>query len=145
MGTRELTDDELRRQQDALATAVVASDVVITTAAVPGHRAPVLVTAATVERMAPGAVVIDMAADQGGNCEATVAGADVVLGGTTVVGLSNPASGMPTHASLLYSRNVQNVLDLMAKGGSLAWDDEVVRDMCVLRNGEVLQPRGGRA
>lgn len=142
---RELTDDELRRQQDALATAVVASDVVITTAAVPGHRAPVLVTAATVERMAPGAVVIDMAADQGGNCEATVAGADVVLGGTTVVGLSNPASGMPTHASLLYSRNVQNVLDLMAKGGSLAWDDEVVRDMCVLRNGEVLQPRGGRA
>ena len=141
---RELSDEELRRQQEALAAAVVGSDVVITTAAVPGRRAPVLVTSATVERMAPGAVVIDMAADQGGNCEATVAGTEVVLAGTTVVGLHNPASGMPAHASLLYSRNVQNVLDLMTKGGSPALDDEVVRKMCVLASGEMVGDRGHR-
>ena len=143
---RELTDDELVRQQEALAAAVVASDVVITTAGVPGHRAPVLVTAATVERMAPGSLVVDMAADQGGNCEATVAGADVVVGGATVMGLANPASGMPIHASLLYARNVQNLLELLTKGGSLDWDadDEVLGGMSVLRRGEAHEPRGPR-
>ena len=143
---RELTDDELVRQQEALAAAVVASDVVITTAGVPGHRAPVLVTAATVERMAPGSLVVDMAADQGGNCEATVAGVDVVVGGATVMGLANPASGMPTHASLLYARNVQNLLELLTKGGSLDWDadDEVLGGMWVLRRGEAHEQRGPR-
>ena len=143
---RELTDDELVRQQEALAAAVVASDVVITTAGVPGHRAPVLVTAATVERMAPGSLVVDMAADQGGNCEATVAGVDVVVGGATVMGLANPASGMPIHASLLYARNVQNLLELLTKGGSLDWDadDEVLGGMWVLRRGEAHEPRGAR-
>ena len=144
---RELTDDQLERQQAALADEVAVSDVVITAAAVPGRRAPVLVTTSMVERMGPGTVVVDMSADQGGNCEATVAGADVGVGGTTVVGLGNPASGMPNHASLLYSRNVYNVLDLLVKDGALSWDwdDEVARGMCVLRNGELMQPGHGSA
>jgi NAD(P) transhydrogenase subunit alpha len=135
---RELTDDELRRQRQALADEVAASDVVITTAAVPGRRAPMLVTTETVARMPAGALVIDLAADQGGNCEATVAGADVVVGGATVVGLANPASGMPTHASLLYARNVESLLGLLVRDGSLHfdWDDEVLRGSCALRHGE---------
>ena len=108
---RELTPEELDRQRAALAEEVGRSDVVITTAAVPGRKAPVLVTTSMVEGMAPGAVVVDMAADQGGNCELTEAG----RGGRpqrtcTIVGMANPPSGMPTHASFLYARNVANVL-----------------------------------
>jgi NAD(P) transhydrogenase subunit alpha len=136
---RQLTEDELRRQQDALAGEVAASDVVIATAAVPGRRAPIMVSAAMVRRMPTGAVFVDMAADQGGNCEATVAGEEVVVSGTTVVGLSNPASSMPTHASLLYARNVQAVLGLLVDDGRLApkWEDEILDGACVLRDGRV--------
>jgi NAD(P) transhydrogenase subunit alpha len=134
---RELTEEESTRVRDALSDEVAASDVVITTAAVPGRRPPVLVTRATIERMAPGAVVVDMAADWGGNCEVTVPGSDVVVGGTTVVGLSNPASGLPTHASFLFARNVLNFLELFVTDGVLApdWGDEVVAATCVLRGG----------
>jgi NAD(P) transhydrogenase subunit alpha len=136
---RQLTDEELRRQQEALSAEVAVSDVVITTAGVPGRRAPVLVSTAMVDRMGVGSVLIDMAADQGGNCEATVAGDEVVVSGTTVVGLANPASTMPAHASFLYARNVQNVLALLVKDGQIApdWDDEIVSGTCVLRDGRV--------
>jgi NAD(P) transhydrogenase subunit alpha len=134
---RELTPDEQAAQQRALADEVARSDVVVTTAAVPGRRAPVLVTRAMVEAMGAGAVVVDMAADSGGNCEVTERGAEVVVSGTTVVGMANPASGMPTHASALYARNVANVLALMARDGSVApdFDDEIVAGTCVLRDG----------
>ena len=134
---RELTPDEQAAQQRALADEVARSDVVVTTAAVPGRRAPVLVTRAMVEAMGAGAVVVDMAADSGGNCEVTERGAEVVVSGTTVVGMANPASGMPTHASALYARNVANVLALMARDGSVApdFDDEIVAGTCVLREG----------
>ena len=107
---RELTPEELDRQRAALAEEVGRSDVVITTAAVPGRKAPVLVTTAMVEGMAEGAVVVDMAADQGGNCELTKAGEVVDHNGVHVVGMANPPSGMPTHASFLFARNVANVL-----------------------------------
>ncbi len=135
---RELTEDELARQRQALAAEVAASDVVITTAAVPGRPAPKLVTAEMVSGMGPGSIVIDMAADSGGNCELTVAGEDVVHGGTTIVGMANPPAGMPTHASFLFSRNVQNLLALLSKDGELApdWEDEIVIGTCVLRDGE---------
>jgi H+-translocating NAD(P) transhydrogenase subunit alpha len=135
---RELTDDELRRQQEALSGEVAASDVVITTAAVPGKRAPVLVTADMVDRMATGAVVIDMAADSGGNCELSVPGDTVVKSGTAVVGMTNPPAGLPTHASFLYARNVANILGLLGKDGAFVpdWEDEVVLGTCVLRSGE---------
>jgi H+-translocating NAD(P) transhydrogenase subunit alpha len=139
---RELTPEELDRQRAALAEEVGRSDVVITTAAVPGRRAPVLLTTAMVEGMGEGAVVVDMAADQGGNCELTRAGEVVLHEGVHIVGLANPPSGMPTHASFLYARNVANVLALMGPEGALApdWDDEIVRGMCVLREGTPVAP-----
>ena len=142
---RELTDEELRAQRAALAVEVAASDVVITTAAVPGRKAPVLVTADMVDGMGPGSVVVDMAADSGGNCELTVAGEDVVHGGTTVVGMANPPAGMPTHASFLYARNVVNFLALLGKDGQVGpdWDDEIVTGTCVLRRGERPTPAPG--
>ncbi len=137
---RELSDEELAAQRAALAAEVGASDVVITTAAVPGRAAPVLVTAQMVDGMANGAVLIDMAADSGGNCELTKAGEVVDHHGVHIVGLANPPSGMPTHASFLYSRNVANVLGLMGADGALApdWEDEIVAGMCVLRDGKAV-------
>jgi NAD(P) transhydrogenase subunit alpha len=134
---RELSPEELKAQQDALAAEVAASDVVITTAAVPGRAAPILVTTAMVEGMSEGAVIVDMAADSGGNCELSVAGEIVDHQGVHIVGMANPPSGMPTHASFLYSRNVANVLGLMGADGNLApdWEDEIVAGMCVLRDG----------
>jgi H+-translocating NAD(P) transhydrogenase subunit alpha len=134
---RELTAEELALQQRALADEVAASDVVITTAAVPGRKAPILVTAAMVDAMGPGAVIVDMAADSGGNCEVTVAGEEVVRGNAVVVGLANPPSGMPTHASFLYARNVVNLLALYASNGQVApdWHDEIVVGATVLRDG----------
>jgi NAD(P) transhydrogenase subunit alpha len=139
---RELTDEELAAQRAALAAEVAASDVVITTAAVPGRAAPVLVTTEMVEGMARGAVIVDMAADSGGNCELSVAGEVVDHGGVHVVGMANPPSGMPTHASFLYARNVANVLALMGPEGTLAadWDDEIVSGMGVLRDGKPVAP-----
>ena len=139
---RELTPEELERQRAALAEEVGRSDVVITTAAVPGRKAPVLVTTSMVEGMADGAVVVDMAADQGGNCELTRAGEVLNHNGVSIVGMANPPSGMPTHASFLYARNVANVLGLMGPEGTLApdWDDEIVTGMCVLREGQPMAP-----
>jgi len=139
---RELTPEELDRQRAALAEEVGRSDVVITTAAVPGRKAPVLLTASMVEGMGVGAVVVDMAADQGGNCELTRAGEVVEHRGVHIVGLANPPSGMPTHASFLFARNVANVLGLMGPEGTLTpdWDDEIVTGMCVLREGTAMAP-----
>jgi NAD(P) transhydrogenase subunit alpha len=139
---RELSDEELARQRAALAAEVGLSDVIITTAAVPGRTAPVLLTTEMVDGMAPGAVVVDMAADSGGNCELTKAGEVVEHNGVHIVGMANPPSGMPTHASFLYSRNVANVLGLMAPEGTLTpdWDDEIVKGMCVLRDGKAVAP-----
>jgi NAD(P) transhydrogenase subunit alpha len=97
----------------------------------------VLVTAAMVDAMGPGAIVIDMAADSGGNCEVTIPGEDVRRNHAIVVGMSNPPAGMPTHASFLYARNVSNLLALYAKGGDVApdWNDEIVTGATVLKDG----------
>jgi NAD(P) transhydrogenase subunit alpha len=137
---RELTPEELDRQRAALATEVGLSDVVITTAAVPGRAAPVLLTESMVDGMSEGAVVVDMAADSGGNCELTKAGEVVDHHGVHIVGMANPPSGMPTHASFLFSRNVANVLGLMGPEGTFVpdWDDEIVAGMCVLRDGKAV-------
>jgi NAD(P) transhydrogenase subunit alpha len=139
---RELSEEELDRQRAALASEVAASDVVITTAAVPGRAAPILVTQEMVEGMAEGAIVVDMAADQGGNCALTRAGEVVAHHGVRIIGMANPPSDMPTHASFLYARNVANVLALMGADGSLApdFDDEIVSGMCVLRDGRPVAP-----
>jgi NAD(P) transhydrogenase subunit alpha len=139
---RELSEEELIRQRAALAAEVAASDVVITTAAVPGRTAPILVTEEMVDAMAEGAVIVDMAADSGGNCALTEVGVVVHHHGVHIVGMANPPSDMPTHASFLYARNVANVLGLMGSEGSLApdWEDEIVAGMCVLREGRAVSP-----
>jgi NAD(P) transhydrogenase subunit alpha len=134
---RELSAEELAAQQQALAKEVALSDVVITTAAVPGRKAPILLTAAMVADMGPGSIVIDMAADSGGNCELTKPGEEVRHHFATVVGLSNVPAGMPTHASFLYARNVTNLLALFASKGEFSpdWSDEIVVGTTVVRDG----------
>jgi NAD(P) transhydrogenase subunit alpha len=123
-----------------LAAEVAASDVVITTAQIPGRKAPVLVTAAMVAGMSEGSVIVDLAADSGGNCELTVAGEDVLVDGVTLVGLTNPPATMPTHASFLYARNIANFMGLLVRDGELApdFDDEIVAGTCVVREGRVV-------
>ena len=137
---RELSAEELAAQQAALAKQISSCDVVITTAAVPGRKAPILVTAAMVDEMGPGSVIVDMAADGGGNCEVSVAGEAIVRGHCTVVGLTNPPSLMPTHASALYSRNVSNLLELFTAEGAVApdWTDEIVIGTTIVRDGEAV-------
>ena len=137
---KEQSAEYLARQQELLAAEVAAADVVITTAQIPGRAAPVLVTTEMVEGMSEGSVIVDMAADSGGNCELSVAGQDVHYHGVTVVGLSNPPASMPTHASFLYSRNIANFLALLVKDGELApdTDDEIVAGTCVVRDGTVV-------
>ena len=137
---KEQSAEYLARQQELLAAEVAASDVVITTAQIPGRRAPVLVTTSMVEGMGEGAVIVDLAADSGGNCELSVAGEDVVHRGVTVVGLANPPASMPTHASFLYARNIANFCGLLVKDGELApdFDDEIVAGTCVVRAGTVV-------
>lgn len=127
------------RQQEMIATHVAGSDVVITTAAVPGRRAPVLVTKAMVEAMRPGAVIVDLAARSGGNCELTVDGQELDHGGVLVVGAGDLATSMPTHASLLYARNVSSFVSLLVKEGRLAPDfsDEIVDKSLVTVAGAV--------
>ena len=137
---KEQSAEYLAKQQELLAAEVAASDVVITTAQIPGRQAPVLVTASMVEGMGEGSVIVDMAADSGGNCELSVAGEDVVHHGVTVVGLTNPPASMPTHASFLYARNIANFCGLLVKDGELApdFDDEIVAGTCVVRAGTVV-------
>jgi H+-translocating NAD(P) transhydrogenase subunit alpha len=132
---RELTDEERAAQQKALEEAITKFDVVITTALVPGRAAPRLVTAAAVEGMKPGSVVVDLAGETGGNCELTEPGRTVVKHGVTIASPLNLPATMPEHASELYSKNITALLDLLVIDGKLApdFDDEVVAGACVTR------------
>jgi NAD(P) transhydrogenase subunit alpha len=137
---RVQSEEFLTEQRRLLGEHVVASDVVITTAAVPGRPAPLLVTAETVHRMRPGSVIVDLAAEGGGNCELTRSGETVDVGGVTVVGLGGAASDLAADASALYARNVFNLLQLLLRDGRLEpdWDDEIVAASCVIRDGQVV-------
>jgi H+-translocating NAD(P) transhydrogenase subunit alpha len=130
---RQLTDEERAQQQKALEEAISGFDVVITTALVPGRPAPRLVTAAAVEGMKPGSVVVDLAGETGGNCELTEPGETVVKHGVTIASPLNLPATMPEHASELYSKNLTALLDLLLTDGVLApdFDDEVVAAACV--------------
>lgn len=136
---REMGEDRARRQRELLAPHVADADVLITTAAVPGRRAPLLVTGEMVERMKPGSVVVDLAAEQGGNVEGVRAGDETTLGGVAVWGGHNVASQLPVHASRLYAANVVNLLLLMTSDGEVApdLDDAVLAGCCVAHGGEV--------
>jgi proton-translocating NAD(P)+ transhydrogenase subunit alpha len=131
----ELTPEEQAQQQAALEERIPDFDVVVTTAAVPGRPAPKLIPASAVERMRPGSVIVDLAADTGGNCEVTVPGETIEHGGVTVIGTRNLPSTMAYHASQLYSRNVGALLLHLAPQGELVldWDDEITRGACVTR------------
>ena len=132
---RELTPEEMQAQQQALEARIADFDVVITTAAVPGRAAPRILPASAVRAMRTGSVIVDLASDTGGNCELTQPGEVVDIDGVTIVGLTNLPSTMPYHASTLYSRNVQSLLQHLAPEGELAldWSDEITAGACVTK------------
>ena len=137
------SEEFLRRQRELIGDHVAASDVVITTAAVPGRKAPILVTKDMVARMRPGSVIVDLAADTGGNVELTKLGEAVVTGGVTIDGPRNLASTMPVHASQLYSRNVSTLLLSLVKDGqpNIDFNDEIVKGSCLTNAGELVHPQ----
>jgi NAD(P) transhydrogenase subunit alpha len=127
-----------------MAKVVAGSDIVITTAAIPGRRSPVLITAQMVRGMQPGSVIVDLAAERGGNCELTRADEVVVEGGVTILGPTNLPATVPYHASQMYAKNVTTFLKhLLGKENQLAFDtsDEITRDTLVTHRGEVVHAR----
>lgn len=136
---RELTDVEKAQQAERLGRAVAATDVLITTAAIPGKRAPVIVSADMVAAMRQGAVVVDMAAETGGNVAGTVAGETLTIGGVTLIGPVNLPSRLAVHASEMYAKNLYNFLAPFVRDGTLAldWDDEVLAGACLTHAGEI--------
>jgi NAD(P) transhydrogenase subunit alpha len=138
---RALTDEEQQRQREALADVIAQMDIVISTAAVPGRRAPLLVIEDAVKRMPAGSVIVDLAAETGGNCELTESGQTVVRHDVKIVGPENLAATMPDHASQLYSKNIQALLGLMVdeEGAfKLDFEDEVIAGACITRDGEIV-------
>ena len=141
-GTQQ-SEDVIKKQRELLATTVGGSDVVITTAVVPGKKAPILVTADMVKGMAPGSVLIDLAAERGGNCELTKPGETTIQHGVSIVGPINLAGTVPYHASQMYARNLMTLLVYLAKDGKLQFNmqDEVTRETMLTREGEIVSPR----
>jgi H+-translocating NAD(P) transhydrogenase subunit alpha len=137
---KELTPEQQARQQELMAEAIGKVDVVITTALVPGRRAPILVTEEAVKKMKPGSVIVDLAGEAGGNCELTEPGETVIKYGVKIVAPLNLPSTMAEHASQLYARNIQSLLELMIDEGALKldFDDEIIAGACVTRGGEIV-------
>jgi NAD(P) transhydrogenase subunit alpha len=137
---KEVSAETLRKQQEVLADHAAKSDVVVTTAAVPGRPAPRLISKETVERMRPGSVIVDLAAETGGNVELTRAGEIVEHNGVKIMGQLNLPSTMPVHASQMYAKNIQNLLDLLIKNGKLDpdFEDEIVKGTVITRGGDVV-------
>jgi H+-translocating NAD(P) transhydrogenase subunit alpha len=145
---RPLTEEENERVREALAENAARQDVIITTAQIPGRPAPILITGEAVRGMSPGSVIIDLAGDSGGNCELTEAGRTVVEDGVKVIAPANLPSEMAVHASQLYAKNVENLLDLLVgEDGSLKLDfeDEIVAGACITHGGEIVNERAREA
>jgi NAD(P) transhydrogenase subunit alpha len=140
---KAMGEDFYHRQRELLGNVIAEQNIVITTAAVPGKKAPILITRETVRRMAAGSVIVDIAAEHGGNCEVTRAGETVEESAVRVFGPINVASMVPYHASQMYARNVLSVLKYLLKDGRVTVDreDEIVRDTLVTHEGEVVHPR----
>lgn len=137
---RELTAEEREQQQKALAEQLKGFDVVVTTAAVPGRRAPRIINAAMVAGMKAGAVIVDIAAETGGNVEGSEAGSTIVsANGVSIIGTANLPSSAPVHASEMYARNLYNFLELSLKDGALTldWEDELIARTCLTHAGEI--------
>jgi len=140
---KEVSAEYKQKQSELIAKHVAKQDCVITTALVPGRRAPILLTAEQVKGMRDGSVVVDLVAEQGGNCELTKPGETIVIGGVTIVGERNLPSKMSIHASQMYSRNMEKLLLYLAKDGEIVWkpDDEIQRGALVLKDGDVVHPQ----
>ncbi len=140
---KSMDESFYQRQRQLMAKAVAGSDVVITTAAVPGKKAPILITGEMVREMSPGSVIVDLAAERGGNCELTRSGEIVVKGGVTILGPINIPSTIPYHASQMYAKNISNFLIHITEDGKIKLDeeDEIMRETRVAQNGEILHPQ----
>jgi NAD(P) transhydrogenase subunit alpha len=140
---RAQDEDFYRRQRELLGKVVGESDVVITAAVIPGKKSPILVTEDMVTRMAPGSVILDLAAERGGNCEISERGRTVVKHGVTIIGAINLATGVPYHASQMYARNITAFLTHLIKDQklNLNLEDEIVHETLLTRNGEIVQGR----
>ncbi len=140
---KAMGEEFYRRQREAMAGVLAGNNVVITTAAVPGKKAPILITREMVARMAPGSVIVDIAAERGGNCELTRPGETVEEGGVRIHGPVNLASAVPYHASQMYAKNVSTFLKYLIKDGqvNLNREDEIVRETLVTHSGEIVHPR----
>lgn len=140
---RAQDEDFYRKQRELLGQVVANSDVVITAAVIPGKKSPTLVTEEMVKKMAPGSVIVDLAAERGGNCEVTVPGENVAKHGVTLIGQVNLASTVPYHASQMYARNITAFLVHLVKDGKLQFNegDEIHRDTLLTRGGEIVNPR----
>jgi H+-translocating NAD(P) transhydrogenase subunit alpha len=137
---KELAADQQRRDQELIATTAAGMDVIITTALIPGRRAPLLITAAAVSNMRAGSVIVDLAAEAGGNCELSEPGSTVVKAGVTIMAPLNVPAMMPQHASMLYAKNVFALVSHLVKDGALVldMDDEITKGVCVTRDGQIL-------
>lgn len=140
---REVSEASQEKSRQLISDHVARAEVVITTAQVPGKRAPLLVTEAMVARMPAGSVIVDVAAPQGGNCALTEPGRQVVRHGVTILGPLNLPATMPVHASQMYSKNLLSLLNLLISGQELRWDfaDEIVAAACITHAGEIRSPR----
>jgi H+-translocating NAD(P) transhydrogenase subunit alpha len=140
---KQMDEAYYAEQRKQLAAVIQGQDIVITTAAIPGARSPILITADAVRGMAPGSVIVDLAAERGGNCELTRAGETVDVGGVRVMGPLNLAGEVPKHASEMYSKNVSAFLGAIVKKGALTIDttDEVVRETLVTQAGRIVNER----
>ncbi len=136
---REVSEEAKKREREILAEHIALADVVITTAQVPGKRAPVLITEQMVSAMRAGSVIVDIPAEQGGNCELTQPGKEVTIGEVTIIGPINLPSTVPVHASQMYSKNLISFLDLIIRDGqlNLNFEDEVIAGSCITHNGEI--------
>ncbi|MEO8892760.1 MAG: NAD(P)(+) transhydrogenase (Re/Si-specific) subunit alpha, partial [Coleofasciculaceae cyanobacterium] len=129
--------------QEVVGEHVKNADVVITTAQVPGKKAPLLVTEEMVAQMSPGSVIVDLAAEQGGNCAGTEPGKDVIRHGVTIIGPINLPSSMPVHASQMYAKNISTLLQYLIKDGELQlnFEDDIIGSTCVTHGGEIRNQR----
>ena len=136
---KELSEETHRKELAFLAGAVKDADIVISTAAIPGKKAPILITAAAVQGMKPGSLIVDLAAETGGNCELTEPGSEIVRNGVSILGPLNLPSSVPLHASQMYAKNVAAFLGHIVQDGKLRLDfeDQIIRDTCVTHAGEV--------
>ena len=137
---REMSEDYQRRQRELIAERVQAADFVITTALIPGRPAPRLITAEMVRTMQPGSVIVDVAAEAGGNCELTQPGREVVVDGVTIIGITNLPATVPTHASQMYAKNVQTLVQHLAPAGALHLDfeDEITQGATITHGGKIV-------